>query len=112
MPDDVKDVFGRAILDLEFGDTPVGARFFGEKLPAKVMKLAADHDGDTFRTAYTVAFRDAVYVLHVFQKKSKSGISTPKAERERVAACFRAARDHYEENHGTEDRETSPRRPE
>ena len=45
-----------------------------------VMEIVADHRGDTWRAVYTVRFRDAVYVLHAFQKKSKSGIATPKKE--------------------------------
>lgn len=42
--------------------------------------MIAHHQGDAFRTVYTVQFADAVFVLHAFQKKSKSGISTPKAD--------------------------------
>jgi phage-related protein len=42
--------------------------------------VVSDHAGDTFRVVYTVRWPACVYVLHVFQKKSKSGISTPKAE--------------------------------
>jgi phage-related protein len=38
------------------------------------------HRGDTWRSVYTVRFPDAVYVLHVFQKKSKLRIATPKKE--------------------------------
>jgi phage-related protein len=110
MPDDIKDVFGRAILDLEFGDTPVGARAFGEGLPGQVMKLATDHDGSTFRAAYTVAFQHAVYVLHVFQKKSRSGVATPKPDRDTVAAGFKAARLHYREHHANEASASPPRR--
>jgi phage-related protein len=34
----------------------------------------------TYRAVYTVRFLDAVYVLHVFQKKSKSGVATPKPD--------------------------------
>ena len=52
-----------------------------------------DHRGDTWRSVYTVRFRDAIYVLHVFQKKSKSGIATPKREldliRQRLAEAER-----------------------
>jgi predicted XRE-type DNA-binding protein len=47
---------------------------------AGVLEVIARHDGDTFRAVYTVRFADAVYVLHVFQKKSKRGIATPKKE--------------------------------
>jgi phage-related protein len=45
-----------------------------------VLEVVSDFRGDTFRAVYTVKFATAVYVLHVFQKKSKRGISTPKRE--------------------------------
>jgi phage-related protein len=45
-----------------------------------VLEIAAPYDGNTWRAVYTVHFRDAVYVLHAFQKKSKRGIATPKRE--------------------------------
>jgi len=35
-----------------------------------------DYDGETYRAIYTVRFVNAVYVLHVFQKKSPHGIAT------------------------------------
>ena len=44
------------------------------------MEIVAPFDGDTWRTVYTVRLKDVVYVLHAFQKKSKSGITTPKKE--------------------------------
>jgi phage-related protein len=47
---------------------------------ASVMEIVEDRDGDTYRAVYTVRFADAVYVLHVFQKKSKKKIATPKHE--------------------------------
>jgi phage-related protein len=45
-----------------------------------VVELKESHDGNTYRAVYTVRYADAVYVLHAFQKKSKKGIGTPKAE--------------------------------
>lgn len=33
--------------------------------------------GDTYRAVYTIRYRQAVYVLHAFKKKSKRGIATP-----------------------------------
>jgi len=42
-----------------------------------VLEIVSDFRGDTFRAVYTVKFPKAVYVLHVFQKKSKRGIATP-----------------------------------
>ena len=69
MPEDVQDVFGSALLDAQYGDHPDGARPFGEGVARKIMKLVEDYDGDTFRAAYTVAFEQALYVLHVLQEK-------------------------------------------
>jgi phage-related protein len=48
------------------------------------MEIVEDHDGDTYRAVYTVRFPEAVYVLHVFQKKSKKRIATPQHELELI----------------------------
>jgi phage-related protein len=45
-----------------------------------VFELALKHRGDAFRVVYAVQIADAIWVLHAFQKKSKTGIKTPKAE--------------------------------
>lgn len=45
---------------------------------AGVLEVVEHFDGDTFRAVYTVKLAGVIYVLHCFQKKSKSGISTPK----------------------------------
>jgi phage-related protein len=47
---------------------------------ATVIEVRESHDGNAYRAVYTVRYADAVYVLHAFQKKSKKGIATPKAE--------------------------------
>jgi phage-related protein len=62
---------------------------------AAVLEIIARHDGETFRAVYTVRFGEMVYVLHVFQKKSKSGIATPKKELELIRKRLKLAeRDH------------------
>ena len=38
------------------------------------------HRTDAYRTVYTLQFKEALWVVHAFQKKSKSGIKTPKQE--------------------------------
>jgi len=43
-----------------------------------VMEIVAPFDGNTWRAVYTVRFRGVIYVLHAFQKKSKSGIAPQK----------------------------------
>ena len=46
---------------------------------AGVLEVVENYDGDAYRAVYTVKFAERIYVLHVFQKKSKQGIATPKA---------------------------------
>ena len=58
---------------------------------AGVLEVVEDFDGDTFRAVYTVRFKSAVYVLHCFQKKSKKGAATPKADMNVVIERLRAA---------------------
>jgi phage-related protein len=43
------------------------------------------------RAVYTVRFGEVVYVLHVFQKKSKRGIATPKKELELIRKRLKIA---------------------
>jgi phage-related protein len=95
MPEPVQDVFGSALLDAQYGDHPDGARPFGEGVPRAVMKLVEDFDRDTYRAAYTVSFPQAVYVLHVFKKKSATGVATPKPDKDAVRARLKAAEEHY-----------------
>jgi phage-related protein len=64
---------------------------------AGVVEIVADHDGDTYRAVYTVRFADVVYVLHAFQKKSKSGISTPRREIALIEQRLKRAREDYEQ---------------
>ena len=47
---------------------------------ATVIEICDDHDGNTYRVMYTVKIGNKLFVLHVFQKKSKKGIETPKSE--------------------------------
>ena len=69
-----------------------------------VLEIVAPHEGDTYRTVYTVRFRDAVYVLHAFQKKSKRGVATPDRELDLVKRRLAAAEQDYRERQ-TQDEE-------
>jgi phage-related protein len=102
MPADVQDVFGSALLDAQYGDEPGISRAFGEGLPRAVRKLVEDHDGDTYRAAYTSAFSGAVYILHVFKKKSKVGARTPRPHLDLIRARLKTAIEHHRRTHGIE----------
>ena len=58
---------------------------------AGVLEVVEDDAGGTYRAVCTVKFHEAVFVLHCFQKKSKTGIATPKREVEIVRARLKAA---------------------
>ena len=98
LPADVQDVFGFALMGAQFGDQVPGARPFGEGVPRDVLKLVEDDDGETYRAAFVVAFAGVVYVLDVFQKKSKSGKATPNEDLDRVTARYRVAAHDYAAN--------------
>ena len=95
MPDDVKDSFGFKFDRAQIGRHPLGARPFGEGLPTAILKLTSDEGGESYRAAYVVSFAGVVYVLDVFQKKSKSGMKTPKPDKARVKQRYQWARQHY-----------------
>ena len=95
LPDDVKDVFGYALYLAQLGETHVRSKPLRGFGGAGVLEVV-DHDqGGTYRTVYTVRLAGAVYVLHVFQKKSRSGIATPRQEIELVRARLRQAEAHH-----------------
>ena len=58
---------------------------------AGVVEIVTDQRGDAFRCVYTVRFAASVYVLHVFQKKSKTGRETPKADKALIVQRLREA---------------------
>ena len=64
-------------------------------LGSGIFEMLSDDDGNTFRTVYAVRFAKAVYVLHAFQKKSKSGIKTPQEDAHLIASRLQSARDHH-----------------
>ena len=68
--------------------------------------MVEDHDGDTYRAVYTVRFRDAVYLLHAFQKKSKRGSRTPKADIDLIRARLKLAEDDYRERQKWKEQDT------
>ena len=96
MPEDVQDVFGHAIdLAQACGKHPDAKALSGFG-SAAVLEVVEDFRSDTFRAVYTVKFAGWVYVLHCFQKKSKSGIKTPKEDLDLIKARLKAAVQDFE----------------
>jgi len=67
-----------------------------------VLEIIEDHDGDTYRAVYTVRFAGVIYVLHVFQKKSKKRIETPKHVIDLIKSRLKTAERDYREQEAAE----------
>lgn len=87
---------GYALYLAQLGITGVNTKALRGFGGATVMEIVVSHQRDAFRVVYTVAFAKAVFVLHAFQKKSKSGIATPRKDialiRQRLAKAADAYR--------------------
>jgi phage-related protein len=77
-PEDVKDDLGAGLMWAQMGDKHADAKPMRGFGGASVLEIVENHDGDTYRAVYTVRFKERIYVLHCFQKKSKKGSETPK----------------------------------
>jgi phage-related protein len=90
-PEEVKDAVGYALYVAQMGGKHRDAkplRGFGS---AGTLEIVENHAGDTYRVVYTVRLAGRIYVLHAFQKKSKTGIKTPKSEIDLIKARFKRA---------------------
>jgi phage-related protein len=97
LPEEVIDTFGYALYLAQIGKKHAQAKPLKGFGSAGVLELVEDWQGSTYRAVYTVRFACGVFVLHVFQKKAKTGVATPKADmsliRERWKAAEQAAKD-------------------
>jgi phage-related protein len=96
-PPEVRRRVGSALWDAQCGLKAPYAKPLRGFAGAGVLEIVDDHDGDTYRAVYTVRFAGAVYVLHAFQKKSKRGIATPKAELDLIKQRLKRAKEDYEQ---------------
>jgi phage-related protein len=86
LPKSVRRSFGVALFAVQTGETPPSAKILKGFGGAGVLELIENAEGGTYRAVYTVRYVAAVYVLHVFQKKSKRGAATPKADLDLIEA--------------------------
>ncbi len=82
LPVPVRRFFGHALDFAQRGEQHGAAKVLKGFGGAGVLEVVEDDADGTYRAVYTVRFREAVFVLHVFQKKSKRGIATPLADME------------------------------
>ena len=90
-PDEVQDHMGYALYVAQRGDKHRDAKVLTGFGGAGVVEIVTDYRGETFRAVYTVRFAGVIYVLHAFQKKSKSGRATPRRDLELIKHRLREA---------------------
>lgn len=87
----VRKFFGHALHFAQMGDRHDAAKVLKGFGGAGVLEVIEDDKGGTYRAVYTVKFLEAVFVLHCFQKKSKSGVSTPERDMETIRERLKIA---------------------
>lgn len=97
MPQTVKDTFGYALYLAQIGSKHEQSKPLKGFGSAGVLEVIERTSNSTFRAVYTVTLGDAVYVLHCFQKKSASGIATPKPDLDLIRERLKAAQAHNQE---------------
>ena len=97
MPQQVRRDIGQALYAAQQGVTDPAAKPLKGFGGARVMEIVERYRTDAYRAVYTAHFDNAVYVLHVFQKRSKSGIATPKQEIALIRRRLAEAERHYRE---------------
>lgn len=90
----MQETFGFGLYLAQTGLHPLGAKPL-KGLGGGIVELVEALDGDAYRAVYTVRFDSAVYVLHCFKKKSRSGIKTPHIELELIRRRLRDAEADY-----------------
>jgi phage-related protein len=80
LPAPIRRFFGHALYFAQRGEQHESTKVLKGFGNAGVLEIIEDDAQGTYRAVYTVRFSEAVFVLHCFQKKSLSGIATPKRE--------------------------------
>jgi phage-related protein len=101
-PDEVQNEIGHGLYLAQMGDRHNHAKTLSGLGNAKVMELRENDRSGTYRVVYTVEMAEFIFVLHAFQKKSKSGIATPKQEIDLAKRRLKEADALYKELKGEE----------
>jgi phage-related protein len=90
-PDAVQDHMGYALFVAQQGGKHRDAKPLTGFGGVGVVEVVKDYRGDTFRAVYTLRYAETVYVVHAFQKKSKTGRETPRGDIELIKQRLREA---------------------
>lgn len=98
-PEEVQGEMGYALYLAQTEKKHISAKPLKGFGGAGVLEIVTNFDSDTYRAVYTVKLAGVVYVLHVFQKKSKKGIATPKQDIDLIKKRLKRAKQHHQDNY-------------
>jgi phage-related protein len=96
-PQAVRRDFGFALYAAQRGETDPAAKPLKGFGGTRVMEIVDHHNTNAYRAVYTAQFDEAIYVLHVFQKKSKRGVTTPTSDMDRIRRRLTTAEQLHQE---------------
>lgn len=85
-------IIGDELQLIQFGGMPKDATPF-KGVGGGVIEIALRHDAEAYRTLLAVQLGRKIYVLHAFQKKSKTAIATPKHDVDLIKQRYKEARE-------------------
>jgi len=91
-PGAAQKLVGDELQLIQYGETPKDTKPF-KGVGSGILEIAVRHDRNAYRTVLAVQLGQAIYVLHAFQKKSKTGIKTPKTDIEIIQQRYKEARE-------------------
>lgn len=89
-PNEVQQTLGFQLYQVQSGALPASAKPLKGNLSG-VYELKETHKGNAYRAVYIAKLKNKIYVLHCFQKKSKSGVATPQTDLDLIEKRLRLA---------------------
>ena len=91
-PEEVRKLIGDELQFIQFGGMPKDAKPF-KGVGSGVLEIAIKHNKDAYRCVQAVQLGEKIYVLHAFQKKSKTGIKTPQQNVDLIKKRYNEAKE-------------------
>lgn len=92
MHQDVQDAIGFALGQVQQGRFHASVKPLTGKEFAGVQEIRANIDKETYRAVYVLNLGDRIFMLHIFQKKSKKGTTTPKQDMDIIRSRLKQAK--------------------
>lgn len=92
LPEDVRSEIGYVLHLVQNGDNDSSIKPLTGKDLGGVYEIRTDYKSDTYRAVYVLNLGNRIFMLHVFQKKSKRGSETPKPDMDKIRSRLKEAK--------------------